>query len=193
MLCATSLRFSPFLFAAAPSGFPFQCFWLNTHHHSARCEASSGTSVSPGNASLPKTFPLQSLTHARPQHIPVSRRSARSPRPEHSPAPRTPHTNRPPRMGFAPDSGYRHATANAVDNQLQRYSRSADGGSFFSHAAGVRTIWDNEENFRDLPADLTACQHPRPLRMPEARIFRNSITEGFSCHVVTIVGELHEP
>ncbi len=42
------------------------------------------------------------------------------------------------------------------------------------------------------PADLTACQHPRPLRVPETRTFRNSITEGFSCHVVTIVGELHK-
>ena len=151
---------------AAPSGFPFQCFWLNTHHHSARREASSGTSVSPGNASLPKTFPLQSLTHARPLHIPVSRRTIRSPRPEHSPTPRTPHMNRPPRMGFAPDSGYRHATANAVDNPLQRYSRNADGGSFFSHAAGVRAIRDNEENFRDLPGRPDGL--PTPATAPRA-------------------------
>ena len=41
-------------------------------------------------ALMPKTFPLQSLSHARPRHHHVSRRTIQSPRPHLDPAPRTP-------------------------------------------------------------------------------------------------------
>ena len=41
-------------------------------------------------ALMPKTFPLQSLSHARPRHHHVSRRTIQSLRPHLNPAPRTP-------------------------------------------------------------------------------------------------------
>ena len=41
-------------------------------------------------ALMPKTFPLQSLSHARPRHHHVSRRTIQSPRPNLDPSPRTP-------------------------------------------------------------------------------------------------------
>ncbi len=44
-----------------------------------------------GGGANRRPFPLQSLSHARPDHPPVSRRTVRSPRPTHSPAPRTPY------------------------------------------------------------------------------------------------------
>ena len=95
---------------AAPSGFPLQCFLpsvpyvqmiIRTHNHI----------IENGQ----KTFPLQSLSHTRPQHHPISRRTNQSPRPNLFSAPRT---SRPDlltkKMGTSPASGYRYATANAV-------------------------------------------------------------------------------
>ena len=67
-------------------------------------------------------FPLLSLSHARPEPPRVSRRSIHSPRPHPSPAPRPPHTDHPSEMGSAPESGYRHATADAVGSRSLRAS-----------------------------------------------------------------------
>ena len=65
--------------------------------------------------SCQKSFPLQSLSHARPRHLPVSRRTIQSPRPHLDPAPRTPRSGLlSKKMGTSPATGHRHATANAV-------------------------------------------------------------------------------
>ena len=59
-----------------------------------------------------------SIPNARSsKHLHISRRTIQSPRPKHFPAPRTPHPNHPPMMESVPESGYRHATAKAVDYQ----------------------------------------------------------------------------
>ena len=76
---------------AAPSGFPLQCFWPSVtvrayaihpykHHMYGRIAYTH----------KPKTFPLQSLSHARPEQHHVSRRRNIPPRPDLFPAPRTP-------------------------------------------------------------------------------------------------------
>ncbi len=62
-----------------------------------------------------KTFPLQSLSHARPRHLPVSRRTNQSLRSHINPSPRTPRPGPSLKiMGTSPASGYRYATAGAV-------------------------------------------------------------------------------
>ena len=100
---------------AAPSGFPLQCFWPPSsygayairpyeHHMYGRV----------AYALMPKTFPLQSLSHARPRHHHVSRRTIQSPRPHLDPAPRTPWFGNLTVVRIRLATGYRHATANAV-------------------------------------------------------------------------------
>ena len=72
-----------------------------------------------------------------------------------------------------------HRSGREAARRAEGLGRSADGGSFFSHAAGVRAKWDNEnisgfarrpDGLREhvpyppvlpSPADLTACQHQR--------------------------------
>ena len=71
-------------------------------------------------ALMPKTFPLQSLSHARPRHHHVSRRTIQSPRPHLDPSPRTPRSGLlSKKKGTSPATGYRHATANAVGARVR--------------------------------------------------------------------------
>ncbi len=65
-------------------------------------------------ALMPKTFPLQSLSHARLRHHHVSRRTIQSPRPNLDPSPRTPWFGNLTVVRIRLATGYRHATANAV-------------------------------------------------------------------------------
>ena len=129
---------------------------------------STGVSHTP---SCQKTFPLPSLSHARPNHPPVSRRTIQSLRPYLFPAPRTPELHHPPMMDSRPQSGYRHATANAVvfTNAPDKETVSNSNCTIpFGHPPEPETTRFSETNFHNEKArQRPAKQNLRPARAGE--------------------------
>ena len=131
-----------------------------------------------------KTFPLPSLSHARPNHPPVSRRTIQSLRPYLFPAPRTPELHHPPMMDSRPQFGHRHATANAVvfTNVPNKETVSNSNCTIpFGHPPEPETTRFSETNFHNEKARQRPAK--RNLR-PAITIHQSLITNHYSLFTV---------
>ncbi len=143
---------------AAPSGFPLQWFWPSVSVRAYRIRPYKHHMYGHiAYALMPKPFPLQSLSHARPRHLPVSRRTIQSPRPYLFPTPRTPRPDLlSKKLGTSHASGYRHATADAV-------GRGPDSSCLCGCATA--RMWRNTHfrrcTFGSITADSTVSFSPR--------------------------------